>query len=268
MAIVHAVRRGYADTPSGQVHYRMSGPAGAPAIALFHQTASSGRMFELVMTALADRYRCYAFDTPGFGQSWQPREVPSVAWLGERLVEAIDGLGLDRFVVCGHHTGGCVGLEIALAHPERVRGLSIIAPVTPTAEEREQYSKVFLKPFEPEASGDYLKTAWDYLRMIGAGSSVDLHTSELVDHLIAWRSMPLAFGAVWRQDAAAGLARVRGPLQLMCAENDVLWPTFSRARELRPDAVTAVVGGGDYEPDRDPQGVANALAQFVRTLPA
>lgn len=261
------ITRGYVATPGGQVHYRSAGPERAPAITFFHQTASSSRMFELVMTELADRYRCVAFDTPGFGQSWQPTAVPSIAWLGERLIEAIDGLDLERFVVCGHHTGGCVGLEIALAIPQRVRALSIIGPVTPTAEEREQYSKIFLKPFEPDADGSFLPVAWGYLRQIGAGASVDLHTAELVDHRIAWRSMPLAFGAVWQQDAAAGLKQVPVPLQLMCSRDDVLWPMFARACELRPDAATAVVGGSDYEPDLDPDGVAKALDAFVRGLP-
>jgi pimeloyl-ACP methyl ester carboxylesterase len=224
-------------------------------------------MFELVMAELAPSFQCFAFDTPGFGQSWQPAEVPSVAWLGDRLIEAIDALGLQRFVVCGHHTGGCVGLEIALAIPQRVRGLSIIGPVTPDAAEREQFSRTFLEPFRAEASGEFLQTAWSYLRTIGAGSSVDLHTVELVDHLIARRSMPLAFGAVWRQDAAAGLAKVTVPLQLMCSRDDVLWPLFARACQLRPDAATAIVAGGDYQPDRDPVNVARALAEFVQHLP-
>jgi pimeloyl-ACP methyl ester carboxylesterase len=261
------VSRGYAATPGGQVHYRTAGAAGAPVIVFLHQTASSSRMFELVMAELADSYQCWAFDTPGFGQSWQPSEVPSVAWLGERLIEAIDALGIERFVVCGHHTGGCVGLEIALAVPQRVRALSIVGPVTPNAAEREEFSRTFLEPFRPEASGEFLKTAWTYLRSIGAGASVDLHTAELVDHLIAWRSTPLAFGAVWRQDAAACLARVTSPLQLMCSRDDVLWPMFARACELRPDASIAIVAGGDFQPDRDPVNVARALAEFVTALP-
>jgi pimeloyl-ACP methyl ester carboxylesterase len=265
---VNTVTRGYVSTPGGQVHYRTAGAANAPVIAFFHQTASSSRMFELMMAELAPSYRCFAFDTPGFGQSWQPKEVPSVAWLGDRLIEAIDALGIDRFVVCGHHTGGCVGLEIALAIPQRVRALSIIGPVTPNAEEREQFGRVFLQPFVPESSGAYLETAWAYLRKIGAGATLDLHTAELVDHLIAWRSTPLAFGAVWRQDACAALAKVSMPLQLMCSRDDVLWPMFARACELRPDAATAIIEGGDFQPDRDPVNVARALADFVKTLPA
>jgi pimeloyl-ACP methyl ester carboxylesterase len=259
------VNRAYVDTPSGQVHYRVTGARGRPVIAFYHQTASSGRMFEKVMSLLSNEFNCYAFDTPGFGQSWQPREVPSVRWLGERLIEAIDALHIEKLVVCGHHTGGCIGLEIALSIPSRVRGLSIIGPVTPTAEERVEFAKVFTKPFEPEASGAFLPVAWQYLKSIGAASSTDLHTSELVDHLIAWRTMPMAFGAVWQQDVAAGLKRVTMPLQLMCSKDDVLWPMFGRACEMRPDAATAIVGGGDYQPDRDPEGVARALRTFVAT---
>lgn len=260
------MKRAYVDTAHGQIHYREAGRAGAPTILFFHQTASSGRMFEGVIARLADRFRCIAFDSPGFGQSFQPESIPSVQWLGLRLVDAIDALGLDRFVLCGHHTGGCVALEIAHAIPQRVQGLSIIGPVTPTAAERTEFSKVFTEPFRPEASGEFLPVAWKYLRMIGAGSSVELQTAELVDHLIAWRTMPMAFSGVWRQDANALLRDVRAPLQLVCSKDDVLWPMFARACELRPDAKTALVEGGDFQPDRDPDGVARALREFATGL--
>jgi len=173
----------------------------------------------------------------------------------------------ERLVLCGHHTGGCIAMEMALAAPDRIRGLSIIAPVVPTPEERVEYAKVFTEPFRPEASGEFLPTAWAYLKMVGASSSVALHTAELVDHLIAWRTMPMAFGAVWQQDVGAGLAKVTVPLQFMCSKDDVLWPMFGRACALRPDARTAIVEGGDYQPDRDPKGVATALAEFVAQLP-
>lgn len=260
------MKKGYVDTAHGQIHYREAGQAGAPTLLFFHQTASSSRMFEGVIARLADRFRCIAFDTPGFGQSFQPESIPSVGWLGLRLVDAIDALRLDRFVLCGHHTGGCVALEIAHAIPQRVRGLSIIGPVTPTAAEREEFSKVFTEPFRPDASGEFLPVAWKYLAMIGAGSSVQLHTVELVDHLIAWRTMPMAFSAVWRQDASALLQQTKVPLQLVCSKDDVLWPMFARACELRPDAKTAIVEGGDYQPDRDPDGVARAVREFATGL--
>lgn len=258
------ITRGYADSADGQIHYRVAGPEGAPVIAFYHQTASSGAMWEKVMMRLADRFRCYAFDTPGFGGSYQPDSIPDLGRPAERLIEALDDLGLDRVHICGHHTGGCIALEIAPRIGARMLSLSIIGPVLANAEERAEYAKVFVRPFAIEPSGAYLQTAWDYLRMIGAGSDVVLHNREMIDHLIAHAAMPMAFAAVWQQDVAALLSAVDRPLLLMCSEEDVLWPLFERACALRPDAERAVVGGADFQPDRDPDGVASHLARFVQ----
>ena len=52
----------------------------------------------------------------------------------------------------------------------------------------------------------------------------------------------------------------------MCSEDDVLWPLFERALEVRPDAESAVVKGGDFQPDNDPQSVAEALGRFISKI--
>ena len=49
---------------------------------------------------------------------------------------------------------------------------------------------------------------------------------------------------------------------IMCSEDDVLWPLFERASAMRPDAERRVVGGADFQPDNDPQGVADGLRAF------
>ena len=73
----------------------------------------------------------------------------------------------------------------------------------------------------------------------------------------------MAFSAVWEQDVESLLKQVTSPLMLMCSKDDVLWPLFGRACEMRPDAEQAVVGGGDFQPDNDPESVATALKTFV-----
>ncbi len=260
------IRRRFADCRDGQIHVREAGDAGLPAICFFHQTASSGVMFEQVMERLSDRFHCLAFDTPGFGQSYQPKDIPNLREPADRLLEAIDDLGIGQFHICGHHTGGCVALEMAVAKPERIASLTLIGPVLANEQEREEYRKVFTKPFEVEASGEFLKVAWDYLAMIGAASSVELHRREMVDHLIAHRTMPMAFDAVWNQDAEALYRGVKVPLHICCSKDDVLWPLFERAGELRPDARRSIVGGSDFQPDRDPDGVARELSEFIESV--
>lgn len=257
------ITKGYANSRDGQIHYRESGKQGAPVICFFHQTASSGVMFEKVMLELGDSFHCFSFDSPGFGQSYQPESIPSVRFMGDRILEAMDDLGLESFHACGHHTGGCAALEIAVKDPKRVRSLTIIAPVVANDEEREEYKKTFVRPFAIEPSGEFLRTAWTYLDHIGAATNVDLHTRELADHLTAHRTMPMAFSAVWEQDVESLLKSVSSPLMLMCSKDDVLWPLFARACEMRPDAEQSIVGGGDFQPDNDPAGVAKALSAFV-----
>lgn len=263
-----AITRRYARCGDGQIHLREAGPADAPVIAFYHQTASSGVMFEKVMARLADRYRCLAFDSPGFGQSYQPEAIPDMSYVTDRLMEAITDLGVARFHACGHHTGGCAAIEMPSRHPGRLLSLTLIGPVLVNDAEKAEYRKVFVEPFKVEPSGAFLQTAWDYLRMLGAAHDVELHRREMVDHLIAHRAMPMAFTAVWNQDVEHFYRGVDVPLHIMCSRDDVLWPLFERAGAMRPDARQSIVGGADFQPDRDPDGVAGALAEFLATLTA
>lgn len=258
-----AIIKGYADTRDGQVHFRrVEGGPGLPLVFL-HQTASSGAMFALVMQRLAAGRPCYALDTPGFGGSFAPEGAPDLVYYAERLVEALDAIGIARFDLCGHHTGGCIALEIAALLPGRVNSLTLIGPVIASEPERNAYRRTFTAPFAISDDGAYLKTAWDYLATIGAGRTIALHHRELIDHLIGVEAMPKAFSAVWDQDSEARLAAVRAPLMLMCSKDDVLWPIFHHAEALRPDAEVAIVDGMDFQPDNDPDGVAAALERFL-----
>ncbi len=260
------IRRAYADCRDGQIHVRETGDQSAPTICFFHQTASSGAMFEQVMELLADRYHCVALDSPGFGQSYQPQEIPDMRFVADRLIEAIDDLKISSFHACGHHTGGCATIEMPRAYPGRLESLTLIGPVLVNDAEKEEYKKTFVRPFTAEPTGEFLMTAWRYLEMIGAAATVDLHCREMADHLTARESMPMAFSAVWNQDVEAAYRSVDIPLHIMCSKDDVLWPLFERAGQMRPDAAQSVVGGSDFQPDRDPDGVANAMVEFLDQL--
>ena len=163
IVIRRMITKGYANCSDGQIHFRQAGSVGKPVVCLFHQTASSGAMFEKVMGQLAGDFNCYAFDTPGFGGSYQPEEIPSIGFLADRLLEAVDDLGIQRFHACGHHTGGCIAMEMPAKAPEVVTSLAVIGPVLVNDEEKREYMKTFVQPFKIEASGEYLKTAWEYL---------------------------------------------------------------------------------------------------------
>ncbi len=263
----HVIRRGYADSRDGQVHFRRIDRAGRPTIFL-HQTASSGAMFELVMRKLASDRPSIAFDTPGFGNSFVPEGGISLPYMAERLIEALDDLGVARFDLIGHHTGSCIALEMAALIPDRVASIGLIGPVIASPEERDTFRNTFTTPFKLEDDGSHLKRAWDYLEIIGGHTSTRLRQRETIDHLLGIQTMPKIFSAVWDQDSGARLAAIAVPLLLMISEDDVLWRIFHNATEARPNAVVSIVKGLDFQPDNDPDGVAAGLKTFLDSVAA
>lgn len=257
------ILKGYANIAAGQVHYRRLHGPGAPVVCL-HQTASSSAMWVKVMERLAGARAFIAFDTPGFGGSFDPTQrPPSMRTYAEWVREALDALGVGQFHLLGHHTGACIAVELAVHHAERVLSCSMIGPVPLTQAERDEFRKHYSTPFAPTAEGRYLKTTWDYLAGLGAHHDLALHHRELLDTARAYMGRFMAYSNVWDQDWTALYKKVSCPLQIMCAEDDVLHAFFGRARELRPDADAVTLKGANFEPDLDPDGVVRAYRAFL-----
>jgi len=116
------------------VHYKDPG-AGRPGIVLLHGFGGSTFSWRDVAPALADDHRVVAFDRPGFGLTtrplpgeWHDRNPYSIESQVTLTVALMDRLGLDEAVLAGHSAGGAVALAAALAYPERVRALVLVAP--------------------------------------------------------------------------------------------------------------------------------------------
>jgi pimeloyl-ACP methyl ester carboxylesterase len=119
------IRRGYADTPYGQLHYAEAGTG--PAVLMLHQTPRSHDEFAEVQSLLADDFRTIAMDMLGFGLSAPlpaPQTIEAMAAGGWAL---LDVLGVDSAVLLGHHTGAAVAQEMAVQAPERAAALVLSA---------------------------------------------------------------------------------------------------------------------------------------------
>jgi pimeloyl-ACP methyl ester carboxylesterase len=93
-----------------------------------HGLPSSSRMFQPLLTRLADNYHLVAPDYPGYGHSEWP-EPKQFDYTFDHIASVIDdftqALGLSHYTFYMQDYGGPVGFRMALAHPERVQALIV-----------------------------------------------------------------------------------------------------------------------------------------------
>jgi pimeloyl-ACP methyl ester carboxylesterase len=110
------------------IFYREVGPKDAPTILLLHGLPSSSRMFQPLLTRLADKYHLVAPDYPGFGHSDWPDPI-QFAYTFDNIARVMNdftqAIGLSHYSLYMQDYGGPVGFRMILAHPERVQSLII-----------------------------------------------------------------------------------------------------------------------------------------------
>lgn len=107
------------DLPAGRFHYVSWGAerTALPCVVLLHGITSSALSWVRVGPALADRYRVYALDMRGHGESIKP--APGVYTLRQTADDAaafIAALDLPHPIVIGHSWGGATALVLAGDH--------------------------------------------------------------------------------------------------------------------------------------------------------
>lgn len=114
----------------GETFVRASGPADAPPLVLLHGISSNSLSWIPNVAALARSHRVYAVDhIQDGGRSIATRSLANlddhVAWLDG----VFDGLGLIKGVnVLGLSYGGWLAAQYALARPQRLHKLVLVAP--------------------------------------------------------------------------------------------------------------------------------------------
>jgi pimeloyl-ACP methyl ester carboxylesterase len=128
----------FVEVEGGQLHVLELGRtdgAGEPLWPVVLVHGASGNLGDLRL-ALGDRLaqtrRVVLVDRPGHGWSDRPGGArdASPARQAALIAQALERLGIERFVLVGHSLGGAVATAFALAYPDRLAGLVLLAPVT------------------------------------------------------------------------------------------------------------------------------------------
>jgi 3-oxoadipate enol-lactonase len=103
------------------IYYEEHG-SGDPLV-LIMGLATDSQAWILQVPEFAKHYRTVIFDNRGVGRTSKPGGEYTIAQMADDTAGLMDALGIARAHVLGVSMGGMIAQELALKHPERVRGL-------------------------------------------------------------------------------------------------------------------------------------------------
>jgi pimeloyl-ACP methyl ester carboxylesterase len=108
-----------------ELHYEETGSG--PTIVWIPGTGLRGSSWHLQVEHFAGRYRCLTVDLRGSGDTRGGSEQFTVADLADDVIRCLDALDVGRATVVGLSLGSAVAQEVALARPDLVAALVLVA---------------------------------------------------------------------------------------------------------------------------------------------
>ena len=182
---------------------------------------------------------------------------PELADYADAMFRVMDVLGLERVDLYGSHTGAHIGVEMAIARPERVRCLVLDGLGMWVGDERQELLERYAPEVTPDAQGTQMFWATHFVRDQawffphfkkdaahnrggGALSPTLLHTIT-VEVLKSVKTYHLAYRAVFRSRPQDRLPRVKAPALVMADFDDPLGWGCAEAAELLPAGQSCIL---------------------------
>ena len=256
------ITKGYVDTSLGQIHYRTCGEdLGGTPIVMLHQTASSSEMFEALMQELGDEYHIVALDTPGFGGSFRPKEKGNIPMWTRALLEALDGLSIERCWLFGHHTGATIAVEMTHERPALPLKMALSGPCLLTQEFAAELAEK-TRPLELKQDGSHFAEVWERIQGKDPDAPLALKFREAVLTLVAGTRWSEGYHAVFEHWAAFAeyLPQVEAETLVFAGTKDTVYGLLEPSyRALKNGSKATIEGQTTYSCDRAPGEVANLL---------
>jgi 2-succinyl-6-hydroxy-2,4-cyclohexadiene-1-carboxylate synthase len=231
---------------------------------MLHGFGGTHRAWDGVIGRLGrERYRPLALDLPGHGVEPGPPAPITFASCTEAVLAAAPG----RFALCGYSLGGRVALHVALAAPERVSALCLIAANPGIEDARERAERLSAD----EQLAERLESE-PYERFIESWRTQPLFAEdppEVAELARAdqRRNDPLALAAAMRGLSVGAmtplwdrLGELRMPVALLAGSRDQKFRgLLERAERMLPRGELTVLEGGHVLPLENPDGVALVL---------
>ncbi|MGH8083780.1 MAG: pimeloyl-ACP methyl ester esterase BioH [Lysobacter sp.] len=248
-----------------------------PALALIHGWAMHGGLFAPLVERLADRYTLHLVDLPGHGHAREDTTALRPDALATTLVARVPDA-----VWLGWSLGGQFALRAALDHPDRVRGLVMIAASPRFVRDDADgwphgVSTSLFGDFGDALQRDFRGTLEGFLALeaLGSASAQDelrkLRTQAFERGEPAPRALQEGLALLDRLDLRAELPNLRVPSLWLSGRRDRLVPAgaMPAAAALAPDARSVVIANAGHAPFLGAADeVAAEIDAFMRAVDA
>jgi pimeloyl-ACP methyl ester carboxylesterase len=248
-------------TRTAGLAFAESNPPGAAAtpLVLLHGAGGTLRHWPEQIRALPGR-RVIALDLPGHGDSPGP-SLRSIAAYAERVLSALDALGIGSAALAGHSMGGAIALTVALEAPSRAAALVLVGTG----------ARLRVSPAVLQATADpaALAAAAEGMCAYAFGSLGGAAARrEFTEGLLATAAGVAHgdFSACDAFDVMARLGEIRAPALVVCGTEDRLTkPKYSEfLRDGIPGArLELVPGAGHMVMLEAPGAVAERIQAFL-----
>jgi pimeloyl-ACP methyl ester carboxylesterase len=216
------------------VRYRVLGDG--PPLLFLHGWPLCGATYRELAYALQPHFRCYIPDLPGAGDTpWAPQIQDTGPAFTQLMREFVDALGLSRFAIVAHDSGGAVGRMLAAELDGRVSALILqntevpdyVAPLARLVKVQAQYAPGLTA--KALASPAFRRSALGFGGTFGDRSLIDgeFHEACVVPLLRAPQGaldMFKHFDLTFPRRVQALHARISAPISLFWGGADTFFP--------------------------------------------
>jgi len=264
---------------AGKVRYREAG-AGKPVV-FVHGFLVGGRLWDGVVDALSDRYRCLAPDWPLGAQqvAMNPDADLSPPGIARLIAEFVERLGLEDVTIVGNDSGGAISQILTANHPDRVARLALT-----NCDTHENFPPGIFKAMPVLAKlpgGMQVMAAPFRIPALARRAFAPFARTKIPDDLIAsWMRPATADSGVMRDTkkvtagmnkrhtlaAAQKLQTSDIPLRLLWAPGDKFFPIKYAERlasEVPNSKIVQIENANTFVPLDQPRRVADEIAEFA-----
>jgi pimeloyl-ACP methyl ester carboxylesterase len=278
---VQASQRKEIDLPAGRIRYREAGE-GKPVV-FVHGFLVDGRLWDGVVDALSDRFRCIAPDWPIAAQqiAMNPDADLSPRGIAAIISSFLDALELEDVTLVGNDSGGAMSQVTVTRHPERIGRL-----VLTNCDTHENFPPGAFKALPPLVKLPGGMTAISLPFRFGPVARAAFRPfakTRIPDELVAsWlepsikdrdvkrdaKKVTMDMNKRYTLEAAEKLRGSQLPILLTWAPGDRLFP-IRYAERLASEAGNArlveIPDAGTFVPLDQPRRLAEEIAEFAAT---